>query len=55
MEAIEYMEKQVRKHRQNFLREYDRGAPLEALENIKLKIQYYEAAAEALRAREVSP
>ena len=49
MEALEYMGKQVRKHRQNFIREYDRKAPEEVLENIALKISFYEAAVIALR------
>lgn len=48
MTAIEYMEKQVQKHRQNFIREFDRKAPQEVLENIKRKVSYYESAAEAL-------
>ena len=49
MTALEYMEKQVQKNRQNFIREFDRKAPQEVLENIKLKIGYYEAAVEALQ------
>ena len=49
MTALEYMEKQVHKHQQNFLREFDRKAPQDVLENIRLKIGYYEAAAEALQ------
>lgn len=52
MTALEYMEKQVRKHRQNFLQQYDRNAPEEVLANIKAKIRYYEEAVEALRERE---
>ena len=51
MTALEYMEKQILKHRQNFIREYDRGAPQEDLENIKLKISYYEEAIVALKER----
>ena len=49
MTALEYMENQVHKHQQNFLREFDRKAPQEVLENIKLKIGYYETATEVLR------
>ena len=49
MTALEYMEKQVRKHRQNFLQQYDRNAPEEVLANIRAKISYYEEAIEALR------
>ena len=49
MTALEYMEKQVKKHQLSFCREFDRGAPDEVLENIKKKIGYYEAAVEALK------
>ena len=49
MTALEYMEKQVQKNRLNLVRELDRNAPLDVIENIKLKMCYYEAAAEALR------
>ena len=52
MTALEYMEKQVQKHRQNFLREYDRNAPDEVLANIRKKISYYEEAVKALRRME---
>ena len=51
MTALEYMEKQADKHFKNFIREYDRGSPQEDLENIKLKICYYEEAIEALKER----
>ena len=51
MTALEYMEKQVRKQRENFLQEYDRNAPDEVLANIRAKIRYYEEAVEALRER----
>lgn len=49
MTALEYMEKQLRKHWQNFKRECDRGADEDVLKNIMLKASYYEAAVEALR------
>jgi hypothetical protein len=49
MTALEYMEKQVAKHRLNFNREWERGAPNEMLQNIAEKIRHYEAAVEALR------
>ena len=49
MTALEYMEKQVHKHQLNFIKEYSRKAPDEVLNNIRLKIYYYGAAAEALR------
>ena len=48
MTALEYMERQVQKHRQNFERESSRGVPEEMLQNISKKIRYYEAAVEAL-------
>ena len=46
--ALEYMEKRVQKHRQNFDRESARGVPEEMLRDIEKKIGYYEAAVEAL-------
>lgn len=49
MTALEYMEKQVEKHRINYNREVLRGVPDEMLQNIQLKIGYYEAAVEALK------
>ena len=49
MTTLEYMEKQVAKHRLNFNREWERGAPNEMLQNITEKIHHYEAAVEALR------
>lgn len=49
MTAIEYMEKQVQKHRLNHIHAVDMGAPQEMLDNIRLKISYYEQAVEALR------
>ncbi len=49
MTALEYMENQLIKNRLNFDREFGRGAPEEMLNNIRLKISYYEAAVEALR------
>lgn len=53
MTALEYMEKQVAKHKANFEREGNRGVPAEMLNNIQLKIRYYEAAVEALKKMEV--
>ena len=50
MTALEYMEKQVEKHRANFQREALRGAPAEQLRNIREKIWHYQEAADALRA-----
>ena len=49
MTALEYMEKQVQKHSQNFEREFKRGVPNEQLYDIMAKISHYKAAAEALR------
>ena len=49
MTALEYMEKQVQKHRLNYARENVRCAPLEVLKNLELKVSYYELACEALR------
>lgn len=49
MTALEYMERQVVKHRLNHDREVAREAPEEVLHNIRLKIGYYEAAVAALR------
>lgn len=52
MTALEYMEKQLGKHRFNYERESARGVPEEQLNNIVLKIGYYEAAVEALLRKE---
>ena len=49
MTVLEYMEKQVKKHQLNFCKEFERRAPLEVLNNIRLKISHYEAAVEALK------
>ena len=49
MTPLEYMEKQVQKHRRNYETEAKRGAPYRMLYCIRLKIGYYEAAVEALR------
>lgn len=49
MTTLEYMERQVAKHRFNFERENKRGVPYVMLDNIQRKINYYEEAVEALR------
>ena len=49
MTALEYMEKQYSKHKANYVREADRGAPKKMLDDIQLKIGYYEQAVEALK------
>ena len=48
MTALEYMEKQLSKHRLNVHREWERGAPEDVLNNIRQKIEHYKAAADAL-------
>ena len=53
MSALEYMEKQVRKHCHNLGREIARGAPQEVIDNLKLKIGYYEQAVAALRMEDI--
>ena len=49
MTALEYMERCVRKHHLNLKRESERGAPQEVLDNIRLKVGYYEAAVAAMK------
>lgn len=49
MNALEYMEKQLQKHKANYAREFARGVPEEMLTNIALKVSYYKSAVEALR------
>ena len=49
MTALEYMERQASKHKNSYAREASRGAPEIQLENIRRKIGYYAAAAEALK------
>lgn len=46
--AIEYMKKQLQKHKRNYLHEVERGASEEILQNINNKICYYAAAIIAL-------
>ena len=53
MTALEYMEKQIRQHRISLVHAVSRNAPTEMIENIRLKIEYYEKAVEALRIGEV--
>ena len=48
MTPLEYMKRQLMKHRANLQREAARGVPEETLKNIRAKISYYEAAVEAL-------
>lgn len=49
MTALEYMEKQVQKHRMNFERESARNVPSDMIYNIIAKIHFYEEAVEALK------
>lgn len=49
MTALEYMEKQLRRHLRNFERESKRGVPTEMLDAIAQNASYYEAAVEALK------
>ena len=49
MTALEYMEKQLAKHRMNLDREIKRNAPEDMVENIKTKIGYYTEAVDALK------
>lgn len=49
MTAIEYMDRQILRHKKNYEHEARRGAPQEVLDNIGRKIGYYTEAAAALR------
>lgn len=49
MTALEYMNRQIVKHKLSHDREFSRGVPEEVLENIRAKIRFYEAAADALK------
>lgn len=49
MTALEYMERQLQKHNQNFEREFRRGVPNEQLYDIMEKINHYKQAVDALR------
>lgn len=49
MTALEYMTKQLNRHRLNLERETKRGVPEEMLRNIEAKVGYYAEAVEALR------
>ena len=48
MTALEYMQRQVLRHKFNYQREFARSVPTEQLRNIEAKIRYYEEAVEAL-------
>ena len=51
MTALEYMEKQVHKHKLNLIREEARKAHWVVIYNIERKISYYEEAIVALKER----
>ena len=53
MTALEYMKKQLLKHQVNYHREKLRNAPEYMLDNIRMKISYYEAGAKALMVGEL--
>lgn len=48
MTSLEYMEKQLQKHRLNYEREKARGVPEQMIQNILAKISYYADAVQAL-------
>ena len=49
MTALEFMEKQLRKCQLNFCKECERDPASVAASNLRKKIDYYEAAVEALK------
>lgn len=49
MTALQYMQKQLHRHKQNYKYELTRNAPDEVVRNIALKISYYSAAVAALQ------
>ena len=49
MTALEYMEKQHSKHKENYNREFNRGAPEKTLNDIRSKIDCYGQAIKALK------
>ena len=51
MTAIEFMEKQLKKHLIDYEREIVRGVPEEVIHNIENKIGYYEAAIKSLKGK----
>lgn len=48
MTTLEYMQRQLNKHRLNYEREAARGVPDEQLHNIEQKIRHYEEAVAAI-------
>lgn len=49
MTTLEYMERQIKKHKSTYSRESERNVPEEQLRNIEQKITHYEEAIEALK------
>ena len=49
MTTLEYMEKELKRHKLNLEREIQRNVPAEQIENIKKKVGYYTEVCEALR------
>lgn len=50
MTTLEYMERQLSKHKMNYQRAFDNGSPQNQLDNIADKIRYYQDAVDAIRA-----
>lgn len=48
MTTLEYMERQLAKHKLNYHRGVDIGAPKNQLDNIAAKIEHYQTAVNAL-------
>lgn len=48
MTALEYMERQLAKHKMNYHRGVDTGVPQTQLDNIAAKIEHYQTAVNAL-------
>lgn len=49
MTALEYMEKQCEKHKKNYEHQAKHNVPQKMLDDIQLKIGYYEQAVKALK------
>ena len=52
MTTLEFMEKELGKHKLNFERQTDRNTPIKNVENIKIKISHYEKVCELLKGSE---
>lgn len=52
MTTLEFMEKELRKHKLDLKRQTDRNAPIKDVENIKIKISHYEKVCELLKGGE---